>query len=121
MPPWNENQLSPGKALVSCEDDQRIVVLPGFLECLDQLTDAFVEGQHTLLVLAHPTVQIAAVDASTGTLLARGAAMRFLLTRLYDWLNTPPEAMVTRKDPLEFIDKLRFHQRLKGPGEYGLD
>ena len=53
--------------------------------------------------------------------LARGAAMRFLLTRLYDWLNTPPEAMVTRKDPLEFIDKLRFHQRLKGPGEYGLD
>ena len=36
-------------------------------------------------------------------------------------LNTPPEAMVTRKDPLEFIEKLRFHQRIKGPGEYGLD
>ncbi len=60
-------------------------------------------------------------EMSNLVVLARGAAMRFLLTRLYDWLNTPPEAMVTRKDPLEFIEKLRFHQRIKGPGEYGLD
>ena len=40
--------------------------------------------------------------------LCRGAAMRFLLTRLFDWVNTPPGAMVTRKDPLEYLHKLRF-------------
>ncbi|MDP6120318.1 MAG: homoserine kinase [Rhodospirillales bacterium] len=54
-------------------------------------------------------------------LLARGSAMRFLLTRLYDWLNTPPDALVTRKDPLECLAKLRFHQAVAGPGDYGLD
>jgi len=54
-------------------------------------------------------------------LLARGAAMRFLLTRLYDWLNTPANAMVTPKDPLEYFNKLRFHQAVTGPGAYGLD
>ncbi|MEK9723401.1 MAG: homoserine kinase [Rhodospirillaceae bacterium] len=54
-------------------------------------------------------------------ILARGAAIRFLLTRLYDWLFTPSGALVTRKDPLEYWDKLRFHQRVDGPGAYGLD
>lgn len=53
-------------------------------------------------------------------LLARGSAMRFLLTRLYDWLNCPPGAMVKRKDPLEYLHKLRFHQQVRGVGEYGL-
>jgi len=40
--------------------------------------------------------------------LCQGAALRFLLTRLFDWVNTPPGAMVTRKDPLEYLRKLRF-------------
>ena len=40
--------------------------------------------------------------------LARGAALRFLLTRLFDWTHTPPGALVTRKDPLEYLRKLRF-------------
>ncbi|MBF0391102.1 MAG: homoserine kinase [Alphaproteobacteria bacterium] len=54
-------------------------------------------------------------------LLARGSAMRFLLTRLYDWLNTPAGALVKRKDPLEYLAKLRFHSGISGPGAYGLD
>ncbi len=54
-------------------------------------------------------------------LLARGSALRFLLTRLYDWLNTPAGAMVTPKDPLEFFDKLRFHQGVGDAGAYGLE
>ncbi|HLF58032.1 MAG TPA: homoserine kinase [Alphaproteobacteria bacterium] len=54
-------------------------------------------------------------------ILARGAALRFLLTRLYDWLHHPEGAMVSRKDPLEYRDKLRFHQGVTGPGAYGLD
>ena len=53
--------------------------------------------------------------------LARGAAMRFLLTRLYDWLNPAPGALVRPKDPMEYVRKLRFHRGIAGPGAYGLD
>ena len=52
--------------------------------------------------------------------LARGAAIRFLLTRLYDWLHTPPDAKVTRKNPLEYLARLRFHQHAQNEGAYGL-
>jgi homoserine kinase type II len=41
--------------------------------------------------------------------LCRGAALRFLLTRAYDWINTPPDAMVTRKDPLAYLRRLDFY------------
>ncbi|HUT47823.1 MAG TPA: homoserine kinase [Alphaproteobacteria bacterium] len=54
-------------------------------------------------------------------LLARGSAMRFLLTRLYDWLHHPEGAMVKPKNPIEYLNKLRFHQSVSGPGAYGLD
>jgi len=64
---------------------------------------------------------LSAAELSALPLLARGAAMRFLLTRLYDWLNTPAGAMVKRKDPLEYLHKLRFHQGLTGPGGYGIE
>jgi len=53
-------------------------------------------------------------------LLCRGAAIRFLLTRLYDWTNTPPGAMVTRKDPLEYLRRLRFHAQARDVAAYGL-
>ncbi|BBK39879.1 homoserine kinase [Allostella sp. ATCC 35155] len=52
--------------------------------------------------------------------LARGSALRFLLTRLYDWLNHPPGAFVKPKDPLEYLHKLRFHQGVRDVGSYGL-
>lgn len=50
--------------------------------------------------------------------LARGASMRFLLTRLYDWVNTPPGAMVKVKDPREYLQKLRFHRGVKDISAY---
>jgi len=53
-------------------------------------------------------------------LLARGAALRFLLTRLFDWQNQVEGALVAVKDPLEYLHKLRFHRGLSGPGAYGL-
>jgi homoserine kinase type II len=53
-------------------------------------------------------------------LLCRGAALRFLLTRLVDWLNVPPGAMVRPKSPLEYFRKLRFHQAAKHLRDYGL-
>jgi homoserine kinase type II len=52
--------------------------------------------------------------------LCQGAAVRFLLTRLYDWLNTPPGALVTRKDPLEYLRRLRFHMSATDGRAYGL-
>jgi homoserine kinase type II len=52
--------------------------------------------------------------------LCQGAAIRFLLTRLYDWVNTPEGAMVTRKDPLEYLRRLRFHLGAKDEHAYGL-
>ena len=52
--------------------------------------------------------------------LFRGAALRFLLTRLYDWVNTPDNAIVQPKDPVEYLNKLRFHQGLSSVKAYGL-
>jgi homoserine kinase type II len=51
--------------------------------------------------------------------LMRGTALRFLLTRLYDWLNPDPGALVRPKDPKEYAKKLRFHTIVKHAGEYG--
>ncbi|MGR9169284.1 homoserine kinase [Rhizobium sp. KDH_Rht_773_N] len=61
-------------------------------------------------------------EAEIGALpiLSRGSALRFFLTRLYDWLTTPEGAMVTKKDPLEYLRKLRFHRQISSPAEYGL-
>ena len=54
-------------------------------------------------------------------LLARGAALRFLLTRLVDWLNVPPGALVRPKDPLEYVRKLRFQQSVNSIRDYGVE
>jgi homoserine kinase type II len=53
-------------------------------------------------------------------LLARGAAMRFLLTRLVDFLNVPAGALVKPKDPLEYVRKLRFQQSVASITDYGI-
>jgi homoserine kinase type II len=53
-------------------------------------------------------------------LLARGAALRILLTRLVDWFNVPPGAMVKPKDPLEYFRKLRFQQSVASMRDYGV-
>ena len=53
-------------------------------------------------------------------ILARGAALRFLLTRLYDWLTVPAGALVTPKDPKEYLRKLRFHQKVASAADYGM-
>ena len=54
-------------------------------------------------------------------ILCRGAAIRFLLTRLYDWINVPEDALVIPKKPDEYIRNLRFHQSIKHYGEYGIE
>ncbi|HWL48148.1 MAG TPA: homoserine kinase [Sphingomonadaceae bacterium] len=49
---------------------------------------------------------LSAEERAAFPVLARGACLRFLLTRAWDWLNTPPSALVTRKDPLGFLHRL---------------
>ena len=53
--------------------------------------------------------------------LARGAAIRFMMTRLYDWLNQVPGALVKAKDPLEYVARLKFHQKVTDGSSYGVE
>jgi homoserine kinase type II len=74
------------------------------------------------LVQGYATVRpFSAEEIAALPVLARGAALRFLLTRLYDWLDHPEGALVKRKDPLEYLRQLTFHQSVSKPTEYGLD
>jgi homoserine kinase type II len=50
--------------------------------------------------------------------LARAAALRFLLTRTYDWLNRPPGALVTPHDPMDYVHRLRFHRSVTSIAGY---
>lgn len=59
-------------------------------------------------------------EAAAIPVLARGAALRFVLTRLIDWLNVPAGALVHPKDPLEYVRKLRFHQSIGDAKQLGL-
>lgn len=54
-------------------------------------------------------------------MLARGAALRFMLTRLHDWLRVPPGALVTPKDPKPYHARLNFHRSVDSATAYGLD
>jgi homoserine kinase type II len=75
-----------------------------------------------LLIAGYQAVRpLTAAELAALPLLARGSALRFLLTRLYDWLNQTQGALVRPKDPLEYLKKLRFHRGIAGPGGYGID
>jgi len=81
---------------------------------------SFVPVRGRALIQSYASVRpLAADELAALPLLARGAALRFLLTRLYDWLNHPEGAMVRKKDPLEYRRKLAFHQRVRGVADYG--
>jgi homoserine kinase type II len=54
---------------------------------------------------------LSAAEREALPILARGAAMRFLATRAYDWLHTPADALVTRKDPMDFARRLSFYAK----------
>ncbi|MBN9241404.1 MAG: homoserine kinase [Mesorhizobium sp.] len=59
-------------------------------------------------------------EAEMLPVLAHGSALRFMLTRLYDWLNTPAGSLVVKKDPLEYLRRMRFHRKVRSAAEYGL-
>ena len=74
---------------------------------------ALLDGYQSVRPLSGP-------EADALPLLAHGAALRFFLTRLYDWLTVPDGAMVVKKDPREYLRYLRFHRNIDSAGQYGL-
>ncbi len=85
------------------------------------------EGQYdiekgTALLANYQRIRpLSAAEQAALPILARGSALRFLLTRAYDWINTPAGALVQRKDPLEYLRKLTFHQQVRVARDYGLE
>src|SRR5262249_48035216 len=65
------------------------------------------------------TRPLSAAEQNALPLLARGAALRFLLTRLVDFLNVPAGAPVEPEKPLEYVRKLRFQHRGTAIPDYG--
>jgi homoserine kinase type II len=74
-----------------------------------------------LMITAYESVRkLSDAELAALPVLARGAATRFLLTRLYDWLNHPEGAFVKPKDPMEYHRKLSFHQSVTSSAGYGI-
>ncbi|MFQ5784052.1 MAG: homoserine kinase [Alphaproteobacteria bacterium] len=88
--------------------------------CFERTGEFNITKAQQLLSSYRRVREISAAELAALPLLARGAALRFLLTRLYDWLNQVDGALVKPKDPLEYLHKLRFHQGVSGPAAYGL-
>jgi homoserine kinase type II len=72
-----------------------------------------------LLSAYHAARPLSGEELAALPLLLRGGSLRFLLTRLVDWLAVPPGALVKPKDPLEYWKKLRFHRSVSDIGAYG--
>ena len=75
---------------------------------------------HALLEAYQAVRPLTDAEKEALPLLARGSALRFMLTRLYDWLTIPDGALVQKRDPVEYIRRLRFHRAVSSPSEYGL-
>lgn len=78
--------------------------------CFDAAGERFDAATSAALLEGYESVRpLSDAERAALPILARGAAMRFLMTRAYDWLNTPAGALVTRKDPLAFARRLSFY------------
>ena len=74
---------------------------------------AMIEGYQSIRPLS-------ATEIDALPVLCRGSAMRFFLTRFYDWINTPADAFVKPHDPMEYWAKLRFHEKCTTASAYGI-
>ncbi|ALN72994.1 homoserine kinase [Aureimonas sp. AU20] len=86
-----------------------------------ELDGAFNVTKGRQLIEGYESVRpLSAAEREALPILARGAAVRFLLTRLYDWINTPANSFVTKKDPKEYLRKSRFHRQVRSLSDYGV-
>lgn len=87
--------------------------------CFDK-DGAFMPAHGQALLRAYQSVRkMTEAELAALPILARGAALRFLLTRLYDWINHPAGALVKKKDPLEYLRRLTFHRSVRSVADYG--
>ena len=87
--------------------------------CFESDGSLNVTKSHALINAYQKRRPLTPAERTALPVLARGAALRFLLTRLYDWLNHPEGAFVKPKDPLEYLARLRVHQRITSAAGYG--
>lgn len=81
---------------------------------------AFNYSKATNLIAGYESLRpLEAKEKQAFPLLCRGAALRFFLTRLIDWTDTPADALVKPKDPLDYADRLRFHRTAQSISDYG--
>ena len=88
--------------------------------CFDEGTAFDIAKSRALIAGYQELRPLEAVERAALPALARGAALRFLLTRTYDWLHHDSHALVRPKDPRAFAQHLRFHRNTHGPESYGL-
>jgi len=89
--------------------------------CFDRDREFHVTRARALLAGYSSVRPLVAAEVEALPLLARGAALRFLLTRAFDWLHTAPDAFVKPHDPMAYVHRLRFHQGINAATEYGLE
>lgn len=89
--------------------------------CFERDCSFNVTKARALLSAYHASRSLTAEEVAALPILARGSALRFLLTRLYDWLNCPQGALVQPLDPMDYVHRLRFHRSVDSPAAYGWD
>jgi homoserine kinase type II len=87
--------------------------------CFDENNKFYPERAEKLLAGYQNIRKFSDEEKNAFPTLIRGSAIRFLLTRIYDWLNVPKSAVVVPKDPSEYITKIKFHQTTTNYGIYG--
>ena len=88
--------------------------------CFEDNSDFNCSKSNAMLTTYHAHRPLTVAERDALPILARGAALRFLLTRLFDWLHHPADAFVEPKNPLDYISRLTFHQKVKSAKDYGL-
>ena len=89
--------------------------------CFDEAGGSDIAKSRHLLSAYNDVRPITEAERDALPILCRGAALRFLLTRLYDRLFPTQGLLVTPKDPLEFLTRLRFHRHAVGADTYGME
>lgn len=78
--------------------------------CFDNEGQNFAPDLSTALLAGYESLRpLSDAERAALPVLARGAALRFTMSRAFDWLNTPPDALVVRKDPMAFARRLQFY------------
>ena len=89
--------------------------------CFDKKNNKFKINNKKIknLINGYESIRMLSIkEKNSINILCRGAAMRYLLTRVYDYSNTPKKALIKIKDPREYFQKLLIHNNLKTYKDY---